>query len=218
MEKAEFWNNMVHTPWNVMKHNPIKYGDFLSLEYLRKKSQVDVEKFLWSSCSWLRAGGIPKQLVSICVEKLSIDPIRAKNLYPVNRSAVLQSYFHTVFPISSPLAAVSARFINAKEALVYGIEASESIELLPVALCEEFVSAVEEHIQTFGASPDDTTQAFIVEKALFIYADVLRALGELTPEEIEGVKQTRREKFELVENLLTAGGKTAEMEYIKQLF
>jgi hypothetical protein len=90
-------------------------------------SQQDAERFLYSKCAWSRAAGIPGQLIAICAERLGV-----RLNYEVKRSAVLRSYFGTLYPIASPMAVVSARFIHAKEKLIEAIEAHNALETLPV--------------------------------------------------------------------------------------
>jgi hypothetical protein len=206
VEALERWSTMQYTPWNIMKYNPIKYDTFLSTPYLRKMSQQDAERFLYSKCAWSRAGGIPGRLIAICAERLGV-----RLNYEVKRSAVLRSYFDTLYPIASPMAVVSARFIHAKETLIEAIEAHDALETLPLAVCQEYVTATAEHIQAFGAAPPKNWHAYLLEKALFTYADIQRILGQLRPKE----KDSRLDK---IEKFLIEGGSGAEMAYVKHLF
>jgi hypothetical protein len=208
-EVLERWSTMKYTPWNIMKHCPIKYNDFLSTPYLRKLTQNKAERFLYSMCAWSRAGGIPGQLAAICAERLGITPADATK---VNRLAVLQSYFHTLYPLSSPHAAVSVRYIGAKEALIAAIEALDTIEALPLEVCAEYVAATQEHIATFGAAPDKGSHAYVLEKALVVYADIQRILAETQ------VKMPADGRLEKIESFMREGGKAEEMAYIRQLF
>ena len=122
VEALERWKTMQYTPWNIMKYNPIKYDTFLSTPYLRKLSPQDAKRFLYSKCAWSRAGGIPSRLIAICAERLGV-----RLNYEVKRSAVLRSYFDTLYPSASPTAVVSARFIHAKETLIEAIEAHDAL-------------------------------------------------------------------------------------------
>ena len=217
-EAAEFWRTMEHTPWNVMKHAPLKYTEFMSVPYLRNMNQRSVEQFLCSLSMWQRAGGIPNQLLAICAEKLNLNPARVQNLRRVNRSAVLRSYFHLLYPISSPFAAVSVRFITAKESLIAGIEAHDSVELLPAAVCEEFVLALEDHIATFGPLPANDTPEYAAEKSIYSYGTMLHLRQHMSPTLLAELPLRYDERLVEIERFLVRHGKAGELEYVKQLF
>lgn len=217
-EAAEFWRTMEHTPWNVMKHAPLKYTEFMSVPYLRNMNQRSVEQFLCSLSMWQRAGGIPNQLVSICADRLGLDPARVEDLRRVNRSAVLRSYFHLLYPISSPFAAVSVRFITAKESLIAGIEAHDSVELLPAAVCEEFVLALEDHIATFGPLPANDTPEYAAEKSIYSYGTMLHLRQHMSPTLLAELPLRYDERLVEIERFLVRHGKAGELEYVKQLF
>ena len=80
---------------------------------------------------------------------------------------------------------------------------------LPLAICQEYVTATVEHIQTFGAAPPKNSHAYLLEKALFTYADIQRILGQLKPKD---------PRLDRIEKFLIEGGSGAEMAYIKHLF
>jgi hypothetical protein len=222
MNPVDLWHSLPQTRWNVLKYNPLPYTEFISVPFLQGRTSKDVERTLSGQCMWQRAKGITKQLLFLSAEKLGMDETRLETLGTFKGAAIVKSYFHTLFPVSSPLAAVSARFITAKEALIAGIDAHDSLEALPLELCEEFVLALEAHIETFGPEPPEDSHEFRAEKALRTITNVLANRNSLLHFDYPPMSAENKAEFQAkctdmlaqVGPMLADAGKAEEFEHL----
>ena len=222
------WNHgLPMIPWNIIKHCPVRYDSFISMPYLKQMaSPRTVQQLLSGKCAWMRASGITKNLLLLCKEKLGLDEVELQ----FNRTAVLRSYYHTLFPTGTMVEeeAVSARFIMAKEALIGGVEACDSLETLPSALCFDMVAALEAHVETFGKEPAPTSKEGYVGETLRSAADIMSTYDfikqsnsytiAIQPETKVLMQAKLMEKIEEWGHVLCTEGKNAEFNALKELF
>ena len=202
--------------WPRIKNCMSTYDRFLSTTFFKEYTEEQVRNMTHTGLGIKRATNLVKRVLGLCKFKMgdTLSNERYTEMLDYNAFFFSASYLHVAFPSTTTTerGVVSSVAITALENLITDVNASETVDDMPVLSCARFVDAMDMHIATFGKRLPISREEKIL-RVLAHYEDV--ASGKFSCIDMDiGIRMRFFTEYESLREKLIEYGLENEMKTI----